>query len=287
MIVRNTTKMHAELDFAAAAKVFAEREANDELSGEMITSAFDLYSIETLRDRHGLRIGEPFPTDIFVFGKGEPENPACTKVGGRPFWPADEDWPKLPDGSSAHFLAQFNFSDSADIIGDAVAGHVLLLLTDGTEEWIWGNKGLSFYWVPIDVAPSTEIIVPATIGAAGPFYGVIHRTADYPDSSDVAYKTNVAMSYNLPILNGTKIGGIPHFIQGGTDTDKFFLCQLGSIQAAPHVRYPWINQRDPLNLDFNDTGIYGNENCAVFGDMGSIYLFVDEEGKVSPSFESY
>jgi len=287
MIVRTTFKTHAEIDFDAAVRLFADREANEELSGELITSVFDLYSVETLRDRYGLRIGESFPTDIFVFGKGEPENPSCTKIGGRPFWPADQEWPTLPDGSPQHFLAQFNFSDSADLVGESVAGHVLLLLTDATGEWLWGNNGFSFHWIPTDIEPAKNLIVPSTIGCAGPFYGVIHRSADYPDSADAAFKTNLDQSYNLPILNGTKIGGLAHFIQSGAGTDKSFLCQLGSIQAAPRVRFPWVNHREPLNLEFNNSGIYGKDNCAVFGDMGSIYLFVDEEGKVSRNFECY
>ena len=78
-----------------------------------------------------------------------------------------------------------------------------------------------------------------------------------------------------------------HYIQGGSDTKKFYLCQLGSVQAEPDVCYPWVNQRDTLGLEFNNNGIYGNENSAVFCDMGSIYLFVDEEGNVEHYFECY
>jgi uncharacterized protein YwqG len=184
-------------------------------------------------------------------------------------------------------LAQFNFADSIDIIGDDLPGTVLLLLTDSKDDWLWGDDGLSFHWVSVDITPAKNLIVPSAIGSSGPFYGAIHRSADYPEAGDAAYELDMSQNYNLPILNGTKIGGLPHFIQSGTDTDNYFLCQLGSIQAAPYAPYPWVNQRDPLGLDFNNNGIYGEDNCAVFGDMGSVYLFIDANGKVSRSFECY
>jgi hypothetical protein len=287
MIIRNSSKEHLELDISVASREFSQHAAEETLSGELVTSAWDLYSVETLRERHKLRVGNAFPTDIFVFGKGEPDDPSCTKVGGRPFWPDDRDWPTKPDGSPYHFLAQFNFADSTDIIDHDLPGKVLLLLTDSKEDWLWGNEGLSFHWVSAGISPAPNLKVPSAIGDSGPFYGVIHRTADYPDSSNAAYKLRVSQSYNLPIINGTKIGGLPHFIQSGADDAGHFLCQLGSIQAAPYAPYPWVNRREPLGLEFDNDGIYGNENCAVFGDMGSIYLFMDDDGKVSRSFECY
>jgi hypothetical protein len=125
------------------------------------------------------------------------------------------------------------------------------------------------------------------VTTAGPFYGVIHRSADYPDATDRASGLEVSQSYNLPILNGTKIGGIPHFIQGGDDSDGEFLCQLGSIQAAHQVPYPWVNQAESLGLEFDDRGIYGDTNSVVFGDMGSIYVFRDRDGTITSSFECY
>ena len=288
MILRTSSKKaHSDIDLTAAAEAFAEHASEEKLSGELVTSAWDLYSVETLRDRHNLRIGDLFPTDVFVFGKGEPDDPSCTKVGGCPFWPADQDWPTTPDGSPCHFLAQFNFSDSIDIIDIALPGAVLLLLTDPEKDWLWGDDGLSFHWVSAGASPGSNLNVPSAIGTSGPFYGAVHRTADYPDAGDAASELDVSQNYNLPVLNGTKIGGLPHFIQQGGGTCDRFLCQLGSIQAAPFAPYPWVNQRAPLGLEFNNDGIYGEDNCAVFGDMGSIYLFIDDHGNVSRSFECY
>lgn len=286
-ILRNkTNKVHPQLDLLAARTAFFEAGVDRPLSGELVTSAFDLHAVESLRDSHGLRIGDPVATDIIVFGRGEPDNPSCTKVGGRPLWPADRAWPTASDGSPCYFLAQFNFADSRDILPDLPAD-MLLLLTDSENDWLWGDDGSSFHWVRSDEKITQDICVPSTVGAAGPFFGAIFRTADYPDSQDKAYALQMSQSYNLPILNGTKIGGLPHFIQGGEGQTDGFLCQLGSIQAASDVPFPWVNQAEPLSLKFDNTGIYGDNNCAVFGDMGSIYLFLEDDGNVTRGFECY
>jgi hypothetical protein len=117
---------------------------------------------------------------------------------------------------------------------------------------------------------------------------VIHRSADYPGAADRANDSDISENYNLPILNGTKIGGVPHFIQDGVeDSASEFLCQLGSIQAAPDVPYPWVNQAEPLGLEFNDCGIYGDANSVLFGDMGNIYVFRNPDGAVTSSCECY
>jgi uncharacterized protein YwqG len=287
VIGRKSLKAHLELDFGAVTSLFADSAAGKKLSGELVTSAWDLFSVETLRDRHELRIGPALSTDVFVFGKGEPDDPSCTKVGGRPYWPADRPWPTSADGMPCRFLAQFNFADSLDISVDHLPGMVLLLLTDSEDDWLWKEDGLTYQWVTAGITPAENLAVPSAIGSSGPFYGVVYRSADYPGAVGAAHKLDVSQSYNLPILNGTKIGGLPHFIQGGVDTDQAFLCQLGSIQAAPNVLYPWINRREVLGLQFNNDGIYGDENCAVFGDMGSIYFFIDDDGNVSRSFECY
>lgn len=281
MIVRSTSGITDELDFAEAVKVFSAEKDVGDLTDELITSPFDLYSVETLRDHHGLRHGQEVPTDVLVFGKGEPSSPSATKVGGQPFWPEDEEWPTTDGGDPCFFLAQFNFADSVDILGQDLPELVLVLVTDSEEDWLWGDGELEGHWVPIDCVPDTTLRVPSVIGNAGPFFGVRHRTADYIDSATDAH------AHGLAVLNGTKIGGIPCFIQSAADTDSRFLCQLGSIQAAPDVPYPWVNQKDPLSLRFRGNGIYAAGNSAVFGDMGSIYLFLDEDGEVTRSFECY
>ena len=57
-------RAHPALNYASVQEVFAETKA--ELSGQRITSSFDLYSVETLRDRFGLRTGAAVPTDVVI-----------------------------------------------------------------------------------------------------------------------------------------------------------------------------------------------------------------------------
>ena len=179
-----------------------------------------------------------------------------------------------------------NFSQSKDLFDIALPGDLLILATGDGEDWIWEDDGLYCILVK-DVSDLHHIDVPTVENVGGPFFGAIHRTNDYPDSLDAAYELDVSQSYQLPIANGTKIGGLPAYIQDGGEANGVFLGQLGSIQAAPYAPYPWVNRPDPMGLDFNDSGIYGDSNCAAFGDMGNIYLHLLPDGSVTRSFECY
>lgn len=290
MIVRDSQKLHPELDFVAARRVF-EANAHEALTGQLITSPYDAFSVEELRDVHGLREGTAFPADLFVFGKGESPRRDATKVGGVPYWPESRPWPTSAEGAPLLFLAQFNFADSRDLFPAPLPGDVLLLLVKDPEDYLEPDL-IRFEWLPLELPPVSHFDESLMATTAGPFYGVIHRSADYPDATDRAYDLPVSQGYDLPILNGTKIGGIPHWIQAGDDqgiddSDHQFLCQLGSIQPAHQVPYPWVNQAESLGLQFNDQGIYGARNSIVFGDMGTIYVFLNRDGSIRSSFECY
>jgi hypothetical protein len=283
----NSKKVHPELDFEVVRRVFKEAGATDDITGELITSPHDLFSVESLRDTYNLRIGKPFSTDVFVFGKGEPSRPDCTQIGGMPYWPKDRTWPRASTGRPFLFLAQFYFADSRDLVGE-LPGDVLLMLVEDLKSWTWeAETGVRFEWLPmgLDVCRMSESDVRAT--SAGPFFGAIHRTADYPEAEEEAASISVRENYNLAVLNGTKIGGLPNFIQGGVGMGGEFLCQLGSIQAAPQVPYPWVNQHDPLDLGFKSNSIHADDNELVFVDMGCAYLFRDSRGDVKFLFECY
>jgi hypothetical protein len=294
MLVPNSSRLHPEFDLAAARGIFIGAGVDKDLDGELITSPHDLFSVETLRDANGLRTGRVFPTDVFVFGKGEAPRRECTKVGGMPYWPADRLWPTNPAGEPYRFLAQFNFADSRDLFPN-LDGDVLLLLVENDPEWIWEPNPIRFEWLPMGVPICPEFDASLFAEQSGPFFGVVYRSADYPDCGERARASDVSQSYNLPILNGTKIGGLPHFIESHSryhsdtadDLDGEFLCQLGSIQAAPNVPFPWVNQSDPLALEFDEGGIHGPWNEISFGDMGSIYVFRGPDGTIKSLFECY
>lgn len=301
-----TTKTHPEFDLATAKKTYAK--LKEELSGEQITSPYDLYSVERLRDEHALRKGIAFPTDVFVFGMGALEDRHITKVSGLPYWPRARTWPMAEDGSPYQFLAQFCFVDSRDLAGKLPGDILLLFVPQGDEDWLWELDRVHFEWLSLDTSALIDALPKGVQSfCRSEWYGVIHRTHDYPGAAEQARKLEVDQPYNLPVINGSKIGGIPHTIQTkskygvdpttglpvllpekkGKSPAQRFLCQLTSIQAAPDVVYPWTNQKKKLTLEFDDTGIYGDENQCVFGDMGSIYVYIDSSGKCVASSECY
>ncbi|MEM1228720.1 MAG: DUF1963 domain-containing protein [Planctomycetota bacterium] len=287
MFKQQIGSIHARFDIAEAKKTFGRLDSPLALSGEFITSPFDLFSVESLRDSLMLRAGDGVPVDVFVFGKGEPLDPRCTKVGGKPYWPVGKPWPRDNNGTPLLFVAQFCFADSLDVFDRELPGTILSLLTARADAWMWPDGDLRFHWHTGD-EPNAELngILSAT-GDAGPFFGSIYRTCDYPAAIELALDQEVPRSYLLAALEGTKMGGVPRFIQQEFSVKPNHLCQLGSIQAHPNVPYPWVNQSDPLGLSFNEKGIYGDQNCAVLGDMGSVYMELGSDGNVTRSFECY
>jgi len=300
-----TAKTHSELDWNSVKKAFSD--VNEELCGEQITSPFDLYSVEQLRDKHKLRKGNGVLSDAFVLGRGKSTKREVTKVSGLPFFPKAREWPNTPEGEPYQFLAQFNFADSRDIVANVPGDILLLFVPQDDEDWLWETAKVRCEWVKLSEGEPIEKL-PSNVKpfCESEWYGVIHRTKDYPESQDAADELEVDQAYNLPILNGTKIGGIPHGIQSAPDLavdpktgfpvaqveteDGFrgrFLCQITSIQAAPDVPFPWTNQKAPLSLDFNEKGIYGESNQCVFGDMGTLYVFMNDAGECIASFECY
>jgi Domain of unknown function (DUF1963) len=73
-----------------------------------------------------LLLGEPVETDLFILAAGEPERRLATKIGGLPYWRSDRSWPTSTFGAPIPFLAQFDLSESRDLIGDVPWDVVLL-----------------------------------------------------------------------------------------------------------------------------------------------------------------
>jgi hypothetical protein len=283
MLIPDSKKLHPEFDQEEAKRIYAANEFDADLEGEIVTSPHDLFSVEALRDRLALRVGRATPTDVFVFGKGEAPRRDGTKVGGLPYWPADRPWLKNDARVPCRFLAQFNFADSRDLFAN-LPGQVLLLLVEEGDDWLYEPDRIHFEWLPLGLAPVTSFESSWIVNQGGTFFGVIHRSADYPEAAENAGKCGIRSQRDLPIINGTKIGGLPHLISSFGFEDEF-LCQLSSIQAAPYAPYPWVNDAGPLDLTFGDRGIYGEANEFVFLDMGNIYVFRGKDGTLKSSFE--
>jgi len=286
MLKAGSTKLHDELDFDAVKRAYEATSAK--LQGDVVAGPFHLYAVETLRDAHALRKSKAIPVDVFVFGEGEPKRRHVTKIGGLPYWPADKPWPKNRDGTPYWFMAQLNFSDSVDLLPE-LPGDLLSILTEDEDGWLEDDQAsVHCFWQTVKRQDLiTKKKFPKFEHTYDYFegYGVIHRTADYPKSAAKAEKLAVRQSYNLPVLNATKIGGVPHTIEGPVNVEGTFLAQLASIQPPPHVPYPWVNRRRAYDLSFDKNGIYGNQQ--MIGDMGSLYLFLQDDGEVRCTTQCY
>ncbi|GMU80710.1 MAG: hypothetical protein AMXMBFR47_05810 [Planctomycetota bacterium] len=282
MIKTNPRLLHPQFDLDAARRAFKDRAVDPDDVEEHITSPYDMFAIEEMRARGVGCVGRAVPTDVFIMGKGEPARRDMTKVGGLPYWPVDRPWPRNGD-DPLRFLAQFNFADSTDLVGE-LPGAVLAVFVEAGDDFFW--KPPHFEWLPPGLDP-VRTIEPDRV-ASNPFFGCIHRTVDYffcPESEDPnEWGPDV---FRPMVLQAIKIGGVGSSVQGEDPPPGRFLCQLNSIQAACEVPYPWANSPDSLDLGFTTPGIYHESNKMMLGDMGVLAIYMDDDGTLRSTDECY
>ena len=204
--------------------------------------------------------GSRVPTDVAVWAKGEPSDRSVTKIGGVPYRPADAPWPVAQTGQPLRFVGQLSFVDSRDIV-PPLPGDLLLVF--GDDDALVAEPGrLVFEWWPL-ASGSLVSEAPAVDGALAPFHAALHRTEDWEND----------------IFEGTKIGGVPRFIQEEPSASGAFIGAIGSISVPPDVLHPFINVREPRG--------WSNENDMMIGDMGSLYLFLGSDGKIEALSQCY
>jgi len=269
-----------------------------------------IYSVETIRKRLDFEAHPSLPTDVFVWGEGEPEKPYLTKIGGLPYLPKDIPWPKDADGQPYIFVMQICFADSKDIVSVPVPGEVLLMFVkhdgwDGENLQCYEPDDLHFQWIKIadhltwDQQSMTE---NGFRSIEMSFFGVIHRTRDYERSDEINRKLDEAKSRNqfaqffrtywIPAMSGTKIGGIPFYIQYGPDDKPFddatYISQFVSLQFHPEVPFPLCNREKRMELGFkSDDSIHAKGKSLMIGDLGSIYFFMKPDGTIVWLAECY
>ena len=270
---------------------FPLREVYGHYSGEDITSPCDLCNIEWLRrgmiDEYDW--GMPVPVDVFVMSNGEPENRYATKIGGLPYRPASALWPCAPSGRPLALIAQFNFTNSVDIIGK-LPGDLLLVFGDDSEGLIeplhmeWQRLGLQSLVQPPQL--------PSECMAVEPCFGNRCRIMSYPDAvqnSNAMYPRchgkDVWSSYWIPRVQATQIGRAPFFIQQDDDSRPGQpLCTIASVQPDAHQPFPWVNTPEPLCSDgeWPDSGTE-----LMIGDLGCIYIFIEDDGTLRSGESCY
>lgn len=317
ILIENTGKSHPELDYEKCVELYASTQKK--LDGETIGSPFDIYSVETIRKRLKFDSHASVPTDVFVWGEGEPPKPHLTKIGGLPYLPKDESWPSDAEGQPYVFVAQFCFADSKDIVSTSLPGDVLLMFVkhegwDGEYLQCYESDDLHFEWIWIEDRPTWDRQSMEEKGFQFvdlSYFGVIYRTRDYDPTDEIEMKLDSAYeakllsaTYLIPFVSGTKIGGYPYFIQNGPPgrsdyctynvkpklkwDDAVYIGQFVSLQFASDVPYPWCNRNKPIGFDFKtDDSIYAKGKSLMIGDLGSIYLYLKPDGTVTWFEESY
>lgn len=258
-----------------------------EPSGDSVTGPSEMAIIEQIRDEvFALRpeIAHPsVPTDVFVFGRGEPNNREATKIGGLPYWARSRPWPHTRSGTPMQFAAQICFADSHDIVSD-LPGDILLVFFDYDEYYDELDPSvLRLEWADLG---ETDLVSDADVPVSDykymPHYAQIHRTYDYPDAEEAF--GNYSASYQLSVIEGTKIGGVPRWIQDDPGLPGRFICAVGSINYSWYQPYPFLNVPQPLDETHKQPDGYGE---LMWSDVGSLYVFADSEGKLTWDVQFY
>lgn len=195
---------------------------------------------------------DSLPADVFVWAQGEPKNRALTKIGGLPYWPKDREWPN--DGDPMIFVAQFNFADSTDIVS-SLPGKLLSVFVK--DEEFYGPEYFHFEWVN-EASQLIEETPASGWWSSRPVFGQRYRTWDSPE---------------FGIYQATKVGGLPYVIQDEISLPGTHLATLHSLSFSSDESHPFVNREAPLSRD---------ENRWYFGigDVGSLYIYIDDEGNV-------
>ena len=254
-------------------------------SGQDITSPVDLCNNEWLRREMADEYdwGDAVPADVFVMADGEPENRFATKIGGLPYRPALEPWPTSHSGSPLNFVAQFNFSESADIVGEQ-PGDLLLIFAKNDEGCF---DEFHFEWRRITDDDSDLVLsLPEFPYPIAPCYGHRCRVMNYPYATPKNSEGDEPKCKGKDVLNdywvqqyqATQVGEAP--FEPHPDDFNLQLCTIASVQPDPHKRFPWVNVEDPLCLE-------GKEDYLMIGDLGCIFVWIDENGELKAGVQCY
>jgi hypothetical protein len=233
---------------------------------------------------------ERTPTDVFAFALGEPNRREATKYGGLPYRPKGEARPTNGSDEPMTFVGQVCFADSHDLEPvPRLPGDVLLVFGDtemirgkGDEQfmrWIESDPAaLYFEWRRVGdvVEPTADGEVPETDWKIEPCHGVIHRAHDYPehryrDQFDIDRPHRSAR-----IIGGTKIGGIPRWLQDEEPLSGVHLCTLGPLWPRFGYPYPFVNVEEMATSDSPYL-----DRLMTWGNWETVYVFVDNDGRPS------
>jgi hypothetical protein len=257
--------------------------APDGLYGDVyaIAGPRDLLAIESVRSAlngENLLSGA-VECDLFVFGRGTPNNPHCTKIGGLPYRRRDVPWPTYRDDHGIErdfdFLAQFSFAESSDIV--SAGGHDLLLLFVKQDDF-YGPGAYFAEWSDGAISPDELWTAAKPPHAVIPqLYGLRHRCHDYRECNASLPVQHYYLYRHIQVARGIKIGGLPTLPPPAEGLR--FLCQLAALTPKSDTPFPWCNHELPIAWE--DTA---DENLSVV-DNGVLCLFLDDRDGVVAQFD--
>jgi hypothetical protein len=252
-----------------------------EVHGSRINSISDV--LQTDFARKNLRTAEwsPVPTDIFILALGKPKQPYWTKIGGNPYRSKWKPWPERSDRKLS-FLCQWDFVDSKDIISTRGRGDVLQLYLDIKQpgRYLCPDKSdFELHWSTIGDG-SEEAVNQGPIRFTEMF-GCRLRYQEYP-GVDVP-EIKMGQSYLIPTTQATRIGGVTWYIQGNAEPEanEHLLCTMNSLQVSSRVKFPFINHPEPIPKED------ASKLDLMFADVGCVYVFINDKGKLRVDWDSY
>lgn len=236
--------------------------------------------------------GPPKPSDVFILGIGEPPYRDWTKIGGLPFWPRGRAWPHSDRDLPLPFLAQFDFRDSKDIVGDLPADILLLFGDKRSPSKVVAKWQSSKYSGPL-VQPEDMPIAPTSPC----FYGVRWRTESFPHArlpKELILEdgSRVLEPWTVCEVVGMQIGPAPYLPPQDQDVREThrIMCSLCAFYPQPEIPWQFINRPEPLNereaqdLMFELTEFEGYHYmrgravvCVVMGSSGELEVIASED----------
>lgn len=282
--------MNYQFDLEKWMAMFPLEAPHGRYHGSTITSPCHLCKNEWLRrgmqDQYDW--GKAVPSDLFVMAEGEPENRFATKIGGLPYRLASTPWPISKSGKPLIFLAQFNFSDSTDIVGKQ-PGDVLLIFANNDEGWF---QEFHFEWQRITDRPELVAAIPDVKDPIAPVYGYRCRVNNFPDArrknNQADYPRcngkDVWSDHKLLQYQGTQIGRSAFEPQPSSNLWNSLLCTVSSVQPDIHGRYALVNREASL-LDKDKWAF--DTNYLMIGDLGCIFVRRNRLGQLSVDEQCY
>ncbi len=260
--------------------------------GDIITSPGHLCNNHQLRKELSDQIewGRSVPVDIFVMADGEASVPYATKIGGLPYRISGRSWPRTKAGAPMQFFGQFCFVYSKDITGPLPAD--VLLVFGILEECEYATE-----WYPLEIKECLQASeVPAPQCLLHSCHGYRLRTLSFPDAewnqirdvdNDVTCRgLSLWSPYFLPQYQATQIGEAPFFISEKPELPGRILCTISSVQPEAHGAYPWVNRREPL-LPPGEWKQGPETEKIMIGDMGCLYVSIDDKGRTHVAQDCY